>query len=44
VTEVWAATRGEGTTICVIDDGVDIGHEEFASQGKITAAQSLTAP
>jgi subtilisin family serine protease len=45
VTEAWAVTRGEGTTICVIDDGVDIAHEEFASQGKITAAaQSMTAP
>jgi hypothetical protein len=27
VTAAWAVTRGEGTTICVIDDGVDIAHE-----------------
>ena len=44
VTEAWAVTRGEGATICVIDDGVDIAHEEFASAGKIVDPQSLSAP
>lgn len=44
VTPAWEATRGAGATICVIDDGVDVGHEEFASADKIQAAQSLSVP
>ena len=44
VVEAWATARGQGITICVIDDGVDIDHEEFASDGKIVAPQALSAP
>jgi subtilisin family serine protease len=44
VTEAWEITRGEGATICVIDDGVDVAHEEFSSEGKILDARSMTAP
>jgi subtilisin family serine protease len=44
VTEAWPRTRGEGTTICVIDDGLDMEHEEFSSVGKVVAAQSMSAP
>ena len=35
VEEAWQTTRGEGSIIAVIDDGVDIDHEEFMSSGKI---------
>ncbi|RCV49878.1 S8 family peptidase [Marinitenerispora sediminis] len=42
VVAAWGVSRGEGTTICVIDDGVDIAHEEFASAGKIVAPRSLS--
>ncbi len=31
----WQHTRGSGTVIAVIDDGVDIDHEEFDVPGKI---------
>jgi subtilisin family serine protease len=30
-------TRGEGTTIAIIDDGVDLTHPEFSDPGKIVA-------
>lgn len=33
----WAISRGSGAVIAVIDDGVDIDHEEFSSPGKIVA-------
>jgi len=35
-------TRGEGVTIAIIDDGVDIDHQEFASAGKIVAPRDAT--
>jgi len=35
-------TRGEGITICVIDDGVDIDHPEFARPGKVVAPRDAT--
>jgi subtilisin-like proprotein convertase family protein len=35
-------TRGEGTTIAIIDDGVDIDHPEFAASGKITSPRDAT--
>jgi hypothetical protein len=34
-------TTGEGTTIAVIDDGVDIDHPEFAIAGKIVAPRDI---
>jgi subtilisin family serine protease len=37
-----AVTRGEGVTIAVIDDGVDIDHPEFTGLGKIVAPRDAT--
>lgn len=36
-----AVTQGEGVTIAVIDDGFDLGHEEFSSPGKIVAPRDF---
>ena len=33
----WKISRGLGTTIAVIDDGVDIDHPEFNQTGKVVA-------
>jgi subtilisin family serine protease len=38
-----AVTRGEGITIAVIDDGVDIDHAEFGGSGKIVAPRDVFA-
>jgi subtilisin family serine protease len=35
-------TQGEGITIAVIDDGVDIDHVEFSSSGKVVAPRDAT--
>ncbi|MGE3819721.1 MAG: S8 family serine peptidase [Isosphaeraceae bacterium] len=35
-------TRGEGITVAVIDDGVDIDHPEFAGPGKVVAPRDAT--
>ncbi len=35
-------TMGEGATIAVIDDGVDVDHPEFAGAGKIVAPRDAT--
>ncbi|MFQ5846049.1 MAG: S8 family serine peptidase [Candidatus Methylomirabilales bacterium] len=42
VEEAWALSKGEGTVIAIIDDGVDIDHEEFRSPGKITTPRDVT--
>ncbi|WP_248293757.1 S8 family serine peptidase [Actinoplanes sp. TBRC 11911] len=44
VVAAWDVTRGKGTTICVIDDGVDIDHQEFRSAGKLVAPHSVSRP
>jgi subtilisin-like proprotein convertase family protein len=37
-TQAWDITRGDRTiVVCVIDDGVQVDHPEFASTGKIVA-------
>ncbi len=36
-------TRGEGITIAIIDDGVDIDHPEFGSSGKVIAPRDVTS-
>jgi subtilisin family serine protease len=41
VTAAWRSSRGAGTVIAVIDDGVDIDHEEFSSASKIVAPRSF---
>jgi subtilisin family serine protease len=42
VEAAWALTQGEGTVIAVIDDGVDLEHEEFSSPNKIVAPRDAT--
>lgn len=42
VEAAWALSEGQGTTIAVIDDGVDVDHEEFSSAGKIVAPRDVT--
>ncbi len=42
VEAAWALSEGEGVTIAIIDDGVDIDHEEFRSAGKIVAPRDVT--
>lgn len=42
VEAAWALSQGEGITIAVIDDGVDIDHEEFRSSFKIVAPRDVT--
>ncbi len=42
VEAAWALSQGEGTTIAVIDDGVDMDHEEFTGAGKIVAPRDVT--
>jgi subtilisin family serine protease len=44
VVAAWSRTQGEEVTICVIDDGVDIDHREFASGGKLVFARSVSRP
>ncbi|NNG16613.1 MAG: S8 family serine peptidase, partial [Gemmatimonadales bacterium] len=42
VESAWGLSEGQGVTIAVIDDGVDLDHEEFASAGKIVAPRDVT--
>ncbi len=42
VDAAWSLTRGGGTTIAVIDDGVDVRHIEFDQPGKIVAPYDFT--
>jgi subtilisin family serine protease len=42
VVAAWKHSTGKGVTIAVIDDGVDVEHEEFQSQGKIVAPRDTT--
>ena len=42
VEAAWAFADGAGTTIAVIDDGVDIDHEEFTVVGKIVSPVDVT--
>ena len=42
VEAAWGLAKGEGVTIAVIDDGVDIDHEEFRTPGKIVAPRDVT--
>ena len=41
VESAWALSDGSGTIIAVIDDGVDLEHEEFRSSGKIIAPRDV---
>ncbi len=42
VESAWSLSDGAGVTIAIIDDGVDIDHEEFRSGGKIIAPRDVT--
>ena len=42
VAAAHAVTQGEGVTIAIIDDGVDIDHVEFSGVGKIVAPRDAT--
>jgi subtilisin-like proprotein convertase family protein len=42
VEEAWGLSEGEGTVIAIIDDGVDIDHEEFGTPGKTIAPRDVT--
>ena len=42
VEAAWALSEGEGTIVAVIDDGVDIDHEEFAGSNKVIAPRDTT--
>lgn len=42
VEAVWSLSDGTGTIISVIDDGVDLDHQEFRSSNKIVAPRDVT--
>ncbi len=42
VIDAWKISKGENITIAVIDDGVDIDHEEFDMPGKIVHPRDVT--
>jgi len=42
VEAAWSLADGTGVTIAVIDDGVDLDHEEFRSGGKLLAPRDVT--
>ena len=42
VTDAWALSRGNGVVVAVIDDGIDIDHEEFAGAFKIVGGRDVT--
>jgi subtilisin family serine protease len=42
VEAAWPLSEGMGTIIAVIDNGIDIAHEEFRSAGKIIAPRDVT--
>jgi subtilisin family serine protease len=44
VAEAWPQSQGDGMVVCVIDDGVDVDHDEFGSAGKIVAPRSVSRP
>jgi len=42
VVAAWPLSEGEDTTIAIIDDGVDVDHEEFAGSWKVVAPRDVT--
>lgn len=42
VEDAHQTTRGEGVTVAIIDDGVDVAHGEFAGVGKLVAPRDAT--
>ncbi|HLV64777.1 MAG TPA: S8 family serine peptidase [Polyangiaceae bacterium] len=39
-----AVTRGKGVTIAIIDDGIDVDHPEFDTDGKVVAPRDVAFP
>lgn len=42
VVAAWELSEGTGVTIAIINDGVDLGHQEFQGAGKIVAPRDVT--
>ncbi|WP_216903807.1 S8 family serine peptidase [Synechococcus sp. CCY 9618] len=42
VEAAWQLSDGTGAIVAVVDDGIDIDHEEFRSSGKIVAPRDVT--
>jgi subtilisin family serine protease len=42
VDEAWKVTQGNGITIAVIDDGVDVDHPEFQDSNKVIHPRDVT--
>jgi subtilisin family serine protease len=42
VEAAWSLSDGTGATIAIIDDGVDLDHDEFRSSAKIVAPRDVT--
>ncbi|MDJ0644084.1 MAG: S8 family serine peptidase [Erythrobacter sp.] len=42
VEAAWSISRGQGTSIAVIDDGIDTNHPEFSQRGKVVAEFDIT--
>ena len=42
VNAAWEITKGKDIVIAIIDEGIDIDHEEFESAGKIIAPRDIT--
>lgn len=42
VEDAWAVSQGQGITIAIIDDGVDIDHAEFSRAGKVAQPRDVT--
>lgn len=42
VEAAWVRSDGTGTIVAIIDDGVDIDHDEFRSSNKIVAPRDVT--
>ena len=42
--EAWETVEGAGIVIAIVDDGVDIDHEEFAARRQAVAPHSFSRP
>lgn len=42
VAAAWALSKGKGIRICVIDDGVDVDHQDFSGSGKVVHGRDVT--
>lgn len=42
VEKAWDLSRGKGIKICVIDDGVDVDHQDFSGAGKVQNGRDVT--